>query len=143
MRARPIVTAACLALALTGCQKPTPGVTVTSGTHSEHLESTTFCRDGQTAAAKNCVEHLDRIGRVEVKSGEPIGIDVDKSVAEHGWIVVLTDARQRSAVLDSHYFSYTPDFSNGPLVNLEIRSLSRVANDAATTGVWKFQLVEQ
>jgi hypothetical protein len=143
MRARSLATAAFLMLALTGCQKPTPGVTISSGTHSAHLESTTYCRDGQTAAAKNCVEHLDRIGRVEVKSGEPIGIDVDKSLAQHGWIVVLTDAKQRSAVLDTHYFSYTPDFSSGPLVNLEIRSLSRVSNDATTTGVWKFQLVEQ
>lgn len=143
MHARPFVTAACLALALTGCQKPTPGVTITSGAHSTHLESTTFCRDGQTAVAKNCVEHLNRIGRVEVTSGEPIGIDVDKSVAEHGWIVVLADAKQRSAVLDTHYFSYTPDFSAGPLVTLEIRSLSRVADDAETTGVWKFQLVQQ
>lgn len=146
MHARPLATVAAGALllvGLTGCEKPTPGVTVSSGTHSVHIESTTYCRDGQTAAQQNCVENLKRMGLVRVKAGELVGIDVDSSVAKHGWILVDTDANARSEVQDTHYFSYTPDFRSGPIVHLEIRSLDRVSNDASTTGVWKFQLVQE
>ena len=145
MRARPlasVVLGASLLVALTGCQKPTPGVTVSSGTKSVHIESTTFCRDGQTAAKQDCVEHLSRVGIIRVKAGNEVAIDVDKSVAKHGWILVDADAKARSEVQDEHHFAYTPDFRSGPVVHLEIRSLDRVANDATTTGIWKFQLVQ-
>ncbi|MDP9182259.1 MAG: DUF2771 domain-containing protein [Actinomycetota bacterium] len=145
MRARPLASVAagaCLLVGLTGCQKPTPGVTASSGTRSVHIESTTYCRDGQSAAKQDCVEHLDRVGVLEVKQGNPVAFDVDPTLAEHGWILVLADANARSQVLDDHHFSYTPDFSSGPVVRLEVRSLDRAADDATTTGVWKFQLLQ-
>jgi hypothetical protein len=145
MPARPFATVAagaCLLVGLTGCQQPTPGVTVSSGTHSVHIESTTYCRDGQSPAKQNCVEHLDRVGLLDVKQGNPVAFDVAPTLAKHGWILVLTDAKARSAVLADHHFSYTPDFSGGPVIHLEIRSLDHVADDASITGVWKFQLVE-
>jgi hypothetical protein len=144
MPARPLVVAASgalLLMSLTGCQKPTPGVTLSTGTHSVHVESTTFCRDGQSAASRNCVEHLTRTTIVRVKQGDAVGIDVDRTLAEHGWILVDADANARSDVQDEHHFSYTPDFRAGPVIHLEVRSLDRVADDARTTGVWKFQLV--
>jgi hypothetical protein len=146
MFGRPLVTAAAGALlltGLTGCQKPTPGVTVSSGTHSVHLESTTYCRDGQSAEKRNCVEHLSRQGLLRVKDGDAVAFDVDSTLAEHGWILVDADANARSAVQDQHHFSYTPDFRAGPVIHLEIRSLDHVADDARQTGVWKFQLVQQ
>jgi hypothetical protein len=145
MPGRTVLVAAAGALALvglTGCEKPTPGVSVTSGKHSVHVESTTYCRDGQSAAQRNCVEHLKRFGLVRVKDGDPVAIDVDSSIAKHGWILVDADANARSEVQDEHHFSYTPDFRSGPVIHLEIRSLDRVADDARTTGVWKFQLVQ-
>lgn len=146
MRARPLASVAvgaCLLVGLTGCEKPTPGVTVSSGSRSLHMEATTFCRDGQSAAKQNCVEHLSRVGVIRVKAGNPVAIDVAKSIAEHGWILVDAAANARSEVQDEHYFSYTPDFRAGPVVHLEIRSLDKVADDATTTGVWKFQLVQE
>lgn len=146
MRARPLLATGAGALALvslTGCQKPTPGVTVSSGTHSVHVEATTYCRDGQSAARRNCVEHLKRFGLIRVKDGDSVAIDVDRSLADHGWILVDADANARSAVQDVHHFSYTPDFRAGPVIHLEVRSLDHVADDATTTGVWKFQLVAQ
>jgi hypothetical protein len=145
MPGRKAATAAAGALLLLGlaaCEKPTPGVTVSSGKRSVHVESTTYCRDGQSAAQRNCVEHLKRFGLVRVKDGDSVAIDVDSSIAKHGWILVDADANARSAVQDEHHFSYTPDFRAGPVIHLEIRSLDRVADDATTTGVWKFQLVQ-
>ena len=143
---RPLVTAtagAALLLTLTGCEKPTPGVTVASGSSSVHMESTTYCHEGQSAEAQNCVEHLDRLGVVKVKPGEQVMVDVDKDIAETGWVLVDADANARSSVQDEHYFSFTPDFRNGPVVKLEIRSLDKPADDARVTGVWKFQLIQQ
>jgi hypothetical protein len=146
MHARPLVRAGAAAVALltlAGCQKPTPGVTVTSGASSAHLEATLFCRDGQSVQKQDCVQHLDRVAVVRVHAGDPVGIDVDSSLADHGWVLVDADANQRSAIQDSHYFSYTPDFGSNPVLNLEVRSLDKVATTAHVTGVWKIQLVLQ
>jgi hypothetical protein len=146
MRARPLVHAAAAAVALTalaGCQKPTPGVTVSSGATSSHIEATVFCRDGQSVQKQDCVQHLDRVAVVRVKSGERVGIDVDTSLAKHGWILFDTGANARSNIQDEHYFTYTPDFRQNPIVNLEVRSLDKVSESAQVTGVWKIQLVEQ
>lgn len=142
MPVRPLLAAALL-LSLAACEKPTPGVTIAAGTRSVHIESTTYCHEGQSAEKRNCSEHLDRIGLVRVKEGQQVMIDVDSDIAENGWILVDTDANARSNVQDEHFFSYTPDFRNGPLVNLEVRSLDRPANDARQTGIWKFQLVQR
>lgn len=142
MHAR-LVLVALVALALTGCEKPTAGVTVTSGTSSAHMEATTYCRDDQSAAARNCVEYLDRVTAARVKAGEPIGIDVATSITKTGWILVDTGATARSEVQDEHHFSHTPDFPTSPVIHLEVRSLDRVADDAPVTGVWTFQLVQR
>lgn len=146
MRARPLAHAALAALALTalaGCQKPTPGVTVSSGSGSDHVEATVYCRDGQTVKKQDCVQHLDRVALVKVKAGDAVGIDVDSALAKHGWILYDTGQNARSAVQDTHYFTYTPDFRQNPVINLEVRSLDKVADDADVTGVWKIQLVQQ
>jgi len=146
MRARPLFHAAAATVALltlAGCQKPTPGVTVSSGASSAHLEATVYCRDGQSVDKQNCVQHLDRVVLMQVKPGQLVGFDVDSSLADHGWVLVDTDANATSGVQDSHYFSYTPQFRSSPIIHLEVRSLDAVAADAQVTGVWKIQLVQQ
>jgi len=146
MPARPVATAVgglLLLAGLTGCQQPTPGVTLSSGAHSVRIEATTYCRDGQSPAKQDCVEHLSRFAEIRVKQGDQVAVDVDMSIAEHGWILVLTACNQRSEVQDGHHFAYTPDFSAGPFIYLEVRSLDHVADDAATTGIWKFRLRER
>ena len=145
MPGRRLVTAVAgtvLLVTLSGCEKPTPGVTLSSGSRSVHVESTVFCRDGQSAEKRNCVEHLSRVGIIKVKAGEPVAVDVDSGLAKHGWRVVILDPNEASPVQDVHHFSFTPQFNRGPVMQVEIRSLDRVADDARTTGVWKFQLVQ-
>jgi hypothetical protein len=146
MRARPLATAAAAALLLFGlaaCEKPTPGVTVVSGTSTAHVEATTYCHEGQTAANQDCAQDLEQVGIVRVKAGDRVGIDVDKSLVEHGWILVDTDAKARSGLQDGHYFSYVPDFSKGPIIHLEIHSLDQLAENAQVTGVWRFELIQK
>ena len=139
MRARSAVLALAV-LALAGCEKPTPGVTISAGSASAHIESTTFCRDGQTPAKKNCVEHLTRLGVINVKQGQLVGIDVDNAIAKHGWVVVDVGQKLTSGVQHEHYFSYTPSFSAGPTIELDVKSLDRVADNANVTGIWRFEL---
>lgn len=137
---------AALVLLLTGCEQPTPGVTLVSGGTSVRTESTTFCRAGQSVEQLSCVVHAARGAVLRVQQGALVGIDVDKDLSEHGWYLYDADAKARSEVQDTHYFAYTPDFSNRPakgLINLEIRSTERVADDARVTGVWRFQLVQR
>lgn len=147
---RPLATAlsaGALLLALTGCEKPTPGVTLASGGTSVHSESTLYCHSAADLASQTCSEHTDRVTVLPVVQGALVGIDVDSSISDKGWYVVDADANQRSAVQDEHYFTINADFSDRPvknLINLEVRSLDRVAEDGAQVlGVWKFQLVQK
>jgi hypothetical protein len=138
--------AACL-LTLTGCQKPTPIVSMVSSGKSVHSDATIYCFDGQSAQQQNCRAPKDKTPTVlEVKVGQQVGIDVDKKLAEAGWVVVLPgddedpSNDQASGKQDSHYFAFTPQFESGPL-RVEVRMLDDGRTDAATIGNWQFVLV--
>ena len=149
MRARrplvPTLVAGVLLLTLSGCERPTPGVTIVSGTETARADATTFCFGGPE---KDCVQDgsTENVGVLRVQEGEQIGVDVDRDLADSGWYLVDVDLKSRSAVQDRHYFAYTPSFQDRPqagIINLEVRSTERVAEDARTTGLWRFQLVQE
>ena len=133
-------------VALAGCQKPTPAVTLVADGERVRSESTVYCRDGQSIAKKDCVNHLDRLTVLRVKNGNQVGIDVDRTLAKHGWYLVDTDASQRSAVQNEHYFTIQANFSNRKtpgVINLDVLSVDHVAENATVTGTWRFQLVQK
>lgn len=132
---------------LTGCQKPTPIVTMVSGSTSVHRDATIFCFEGQSAQQQNCRTAKDTGPTVlEVKPGSTVGIDVARDLAENGWVVVLPgndqdpSNDQASGKQDEHYFSFTPQFESGPLP-VEVRMLDDGRTDAPTIGNWRFVLV--
>ena len=141
-----MLTAGAALFAVAGCQQPTPAVTLVSNGHRVRAESASYCRDGQSAVKQNCVLHPGRHEVLRVRNGDPVGVDVDKTLSDHGWELIDADAKQRSAVQDKHYFTFNADFNRRPtagVINLEVRSLDRVADNAAVTGVWSFQLVQR
>jgi len=142
MRAR-LIAAPLVLLALAACERPTPGVTMASGTTSVHTEAAVFCHEGQSAAAQDCAEDLDALGVVRVRPGQPLSIDVPGEVADHGWVVVDPDTKQRSDVQDETHLSLTFDFARRPVINLEVHALDEVSDSATVTGVWRFQLVQK
>lgn len=152
MTARSRTTAALVAglcaLALSGCQKPTPLVTLVSGTTSVNTDATVFCFEGQSAEAQNCRAEAKTPTVLKVKVGAQVGIDVAKEVAENGWVVVLPgddqdpSNDQASGTQDEHYFAFTPQFERGPL-RLEVRMLDEGNEGAATVGNWQFVLVPE
>ncbi|MCW2726004.1 MAG: hypothetical protein JWN35_2925 [Frankiales bacterium] len=134
-------------VALTGCQKPTPLVSAVSGSTFVHTDAVLFCFDGQTTQKQNCRVASNKTPTVlNVKAGQPVGIDVAKDIAENGWVVVLPSADgnpandRSSNKQDSHYFSFTPQFQSGPL-KVEVRMLDKGRTNAPTIGDWQFVLV--
>lgn len=137
----------CLALAaLAGCTKPTPGVTLVSDGRHVRSEATVYCRDGQTPAKRDCATSGHGPTVIAVRQGGQLGVDVDKTLAQHGWYLVDVDGKQRTPVQDTHYFSFPVDFSNRPTAGVatyEIRSVDHVAENAKDTGTWVFQLTQR
>ena len=141
------LTAALCGLALTGCQKPTPLVSLVSGTETVRTDATIFCFEGQSARQQNCRAPEGKPPTVlKVKPGAKVGVDVAKKVADAGWVIVLPgddqdpSNDQASGRQDEHYFSFTPQFESGP-VRLEVRMLDNGDSAAPTVGNWQFVLI--
>jgi hypothetical protein len=134
---------------LTGCQKPTPIVSLVSSGTSVHTDATIYCFDGQSAQQQNCRAPADKSPTLlKVKVGQQVGIDVAKELADAGWVVVLPgndedpSNDQASGKQDEHYFAFTPQFESGPL-RVEVRMLDKGRTDAPTVGSWQFVLVPE
>ena len=132
--------------ALTACEAPTPGVTLVSEGKRIRTEATIFCRDGQSVEKRNCAsaKHGPRV--LSVRQGALVGVDVDRTLAKHGWYLVDVDAKQRTPVQNTHYFTFPADFGNRPakgVITLEVRSVDHVAENAKDTGTWVVQLLQR
>ena len=147
-------TAAASLLLLTGCEKPTPIVSVVSGGDFEHTEATSFCFEGQDpkaepGSAEGCSFEELAPKLIRVQPGEQVGVDVSKELSDNAWVVVLRPQgaaegqqaqEQASPVQDEHYFAFTPQFEGGAPLELQVRSLTSSEPGAAVTGVWRFVL---
>jgi hypothetical protein len=133
-------------LALTGCEKPAPIVTVVSGGESVYTEAARFCfEEGQTLAADACSERARQLPRLETRQGERIGIDVDRELVDRGWQLEIVDPAdpqrtQASATIRDHYFPFTaPGIAPQGRLLLTIRTVA--GPDEVPTGEWRFELV--
>ena len=135
-------------VALSGCERPTPLVTVVNAGKSVYTEADTYCFEGQSTVDANCAVRQQRPPTLEVVPGEPVGVDVDKELVEGGWIIELSDLQapaeeaqpERSEVQDGHYFTFTPiNLPPEGLLLLTVRSL----NGETATGQWSFLLVRR
>ena len=133
-------------VALTGCQQPTPLVSLVSGGRTVHSEASVYCFAGQSAEKQNCRTPQTRPTVLRVKANAPVNIDVSKPLAKAGWVVILPgeDADPKndrtSGKLTSHYFSLGSPQLSGPL-RVEVRMLNHGRTDVATVGNWEFVLV--
>ena len=160
MRAPRLLAAgtAAATLLLTGCSgldKPSPIVSVVSGGTTIHDEAVLYCFEGQDPTAREgeqdaCSTEEGAPEVLEVRSGDQIGIDVAKDLADGAWVAVLSplggagDPQQqqqggRSEVQEGHYFAFNVNVSDGPL-QLEVHKLESRKEDARAVGVWRFVL---
>jgi hypothetical protein len=144
-------TGAALLAALSGCQKPSAGVTLVSDGSTVHAEASAYCRDGKVLVRGNeCPGTGPALTVFKVDQGGSVGVDVDKKLAESGWYVYDADAQEKSAVKDGHYTTFFANFTNRPtigIINLEVRQVDhRPTSDSdipRITGRWRFELVQK
>ncbi len=150
-RLTPAVTGLALLLTLSACERPTPGVTLVTGTRSVHSEALQFCRGGAALTAKKdeCPGTQDRVTVLRAEQDGLVGVDVDKKLTKTGWFLYDLDAQRSYGFQDSHYLSFVADYSNRPttgVINLEVRQVDHKptgANDLPkVVGLWAFQLVQ-
>lgn len=145
---------ACAAvLGLAGCERPTPIVTLYSSGTSLYDYALSYCFEGQDPAREPGTEgacRFDTAGRsakvLEVRPGEEVLVDVDRELSESGWVVVLRGSQQGQASRlatqeDEHVTHFQPDFTQSPVITVEVQRLERPAEDARPTGIWQFQIV--
>lgn len=141
------LTTAVSLVALTGCSKPTPIVSLVSSGHTVHTDATLYCFSGQSIQKRNCRTDETKTPTVlKVKPGQPVGIDVSRDVQRAGWVVVLPGANgsqdQSSGRQESHYLAFTPQFTpQSPQVTLDVRMLDHGSESKPTVGLWRFVLV--
>src|ERR1700712_4418167 len=104
------------ALALVGCTKPTPAVTVQSGDTSLRSEAENYQLDGRTVTNRAGAKVLT------VRPGDNVNLSVDKHTEYAGWVGLL-GGQKISPLLthDQHTFSFqAPGFNGGSDASLAI-----------------------
>jgi hypothetical protein len=139
--------AAVLALGLTGCEKPTPGATVFSGTSSQFRQAACWAFDADALDANSCAQDVieaaaagSQTATVRVVPGQVIGISVDPVVADAGWSPRVNGQSLVPSPITSTYFRFTfPEFQELSEEGLIMEIVA--GNDEATRGIWIFRLV--
>jgi hypothetical protein len=135
-------------LVLAGCEKPYPGVTVWSGTSSEHAAALCWqFQEGASLGPRDCAEDVlaqagsgEGITRLEVSPGATVGISVDPVVADSGWSVQIAGQTLAAGLTDTYYRFTFPEqvAAEGPGYTLQVIA---AASDTGSRGYWFFQLV--
>ncbi len=135
-------------LVLAGCEKPYPGVTVWSGTSSEHTQA--LCWQPEELGgltAKECANDVletagsgQGITALEVAPGATVGVSVDPVVAEGGWSLQIAGQTLATGLTETYYRFTFPEqvAAEGPGYTLQVIAAAR-PNGAR--GYWFFQLV--
>ena len=125
-------------LLLTGCEKPSPGITVFAGSTSQRAEAACWAQDAdgsvqQPACAGESTE-------IEVGTGDTLGISVDKNVAESGWRIRINDEEVTPETIEDTYYK-VPVASGlgGQEFKMQIFALSESGQEIR--GAWNFTLV--
>ena len=154
---RPLVTAMAAGLgllALAACEKPAPGATVFSGSTSAHREAICWSDDATQAVEKaDCSLDLeaqpagdvaqtllDEIAIIPTAGGDTVGISVDPSVAENGWLVSINGRSLNREALTEKYFRFTmpPSALRRGDAQLVISALTEDGSEVR--GTWLFGL---
>ncbi len=148
MKSRLLATASAgvLAFTLTACEKPNPGVTVWSGTNSEHREA--ICWTEQDAITpEECAQSIvlsalndPEVATIPVLADQTVGISVDPDVAELGWFVAVGGQRFNDGAIYSTYYRFTFPKVSIPEGGYDMQVIAQGKGNA-TRGIWVFKLV--
>jgi hypothetical protein len=119
---------------LAGCQQPTPGVTLQSGSRVVRSSATVYVRDGKQVNGSRAVKSL------AVHPGALVNIDVDRSLSKKGWSVHITTGADSTSTLNSavfrgkQHFSFSVGSENTDVV------ISEQGTGSTPGGLWAFTL---
>jgi hypothetical protein len=140
MRVRPAVALASAVLGLvglSGCEKPTPLVTVTSGSSSVHTEAACYEEKGQVSV-ESC-QDPGGAPEIEVSPNGYVAVGVEPEMADAGWQVTVNGQQVTQQPLDTTYYRIGPlpaqFLAQGP-IELTVAS----QQDGQVNGLWTFRV---
>src|SRR5450759_1432550 len=111
MTARRLAAAASATVALvvlTGCQQPTPKVTVRSDRAVVTVDAERWCKDNKVPADGQCPQRAVNAPVLNVAPGTRVTVDVPRAVAHQGWLVAI-NGQQVSNLQKDHFVAVTAD----------------------------------
>lgn len=144
-RIAPIAALGLAALALTGCTKPSPTVSVVSGTHSVNEEA--LCWDFNVDEsgldcqnlATNLQDAMPSALAVPSMIGNTVGISVDPVVAEEGWTAFFNGQPLSQTPITETYYRFT--IPAGTTLDAEGTPLAVASiSDNKMRGLWLFKI---
>lgn len=133
---------------LSACTKPTPEVTVVSGTTSAVAPALCWEPDSTVRdAVVSCIgDSLSgpaaELPEISVIPGNVVGVNVDPEIAEAGWTLTIGESPLTREPITDTYFRFTfPDFQAVPAEGLRLSVLARGDSAERNRGLWSFQLV--
>ncbi|MGH8867235.1 MAG: hypothetical protein ACRDYU_04480 [Actinomycetes bacterium] len=135
------VVGAMLGMALLGgCEKPTPLVTLTSGTSSVHAEAVCYAGDGGEISERACRQPASEARTLNVPVSSSVGVGVDPELADQGWRITINGQPATQQILDTTFYRFglSPQaFRQGPL-ELQVATV----DGRQLTGLWLFRLTQ-
>lgn len=133
--------------ALSGCEKPYPGVTVWSGTNSEYKHALCWSFDAaEEVDAVSCAQNVvsgvesgNEIPRLSVMGGNTVGISVDPVIADNGWFPVISNQPLTEPIYSTYWRFTFPEFEQVPEGGIEMQIRANGEGES-TRGIWVFQL---
>jgi hypothetical protein len=130
-------------LALSACEKPAPIVTVVNEGRSTYAEANRWCFEGQSG--DECATRSEGATELRVQGGT-LGIDVDKELADAGWLFSIVDDATDEPLFtsdvqeDNHYYALPglPSMRRGSTWTLRVQALTEDGEPGR--GSWEFTL---
>lgn len=134
-----LVALAVGSIALTGCEKPAPGISLFTGPASVRSEALCWAFDSPQLSPGDCAQEIldgsttTGIQTIQALPGNTVGISVDPDVAEAGWNIVIGGQKVAPQPLTTNYFRFTLPLQLGTQP-LPIQVVAGA--DGAIRGVW-------
>ena len=140
--------ATAVAASLAGCSKPTPEVTIWTGTTSVIASATCWAPDeGAAAAIKDCLANATSgsaqdVPKLPITPGGVVGINVESALEESGWTPAISgQALTPAAPLSQSYFDFTiPDATEAPEEGFLLTVTANGKQEGTGSGIWLFRL---
>ncbi|MFG1920705.1 hypothetical protein [Cryptosporangium sp. NPDC048952] len=133
------------------CDKPAPYATVASGGDSAGGEATAWCFEDGTfngsTPGDDCKAGPANAGRIDVRPGSTVQVDVPPNVGEDGWTAALASSDGNIAPVSfvrkgTSWIRFTvpTDAAGGNTYVLELLALHPGENAEKARGLWRFVL---